>query len=79
MKLSDRKVDAKTELLAGLLDIERLMLWSKTKDGQKGINKPISIVDSLNKKEQPKEEITAFDSGKDFMKARKKYIKERRE
>ena len=77
MSMSDEKLTIEQTMLAGMLDRLSILLWSKTKDGQKGINQPKSIIDSVN--EKPKEKITSFDSGEDFMKFRKKFVKERRE
>ena len=77
MSLSEEKLTIEQTMLAGILDRLSILLWSKTKDGQKGINQPKSIIDSVN--EKPKEKITSFNSGEDFMEFRKKFVKERRE
>ena len=76
MSLSDEKLTIEQTMLAGLLDRLSILLWSKTRDGQKGINQPKSIIESVN--EKPKEKITSFDSGEDFMELRKRFVKERR-
>lgn len=76
MSLSDEKLTIEQTMLAGILDRLSILLWSKTKDGQKGINQPKSIIDSVN--EKPKEKITSFNSGEDFMELRKRFVKERR-
>ena len=41
------------------------MLWQNTKDGQRGKNQPVSIVDQLTKQQIEREEVS-FESGKDF-------------
>ena len=56
MSLSEEKLTIEQTMLAGILDRLSILLWSKTKDGQKGINQPKSIIDSVN--EKPKEKIT---------------------
>ena len=77
MSLSDEKLTIEQTMMAGILDRLSILLWSKTKDGQKGINQPKSIIESVN--EKPKEKITSFNSGEDFMKFRERFVKERRE
>ena len=63
MKLSDQKVSLDSLLLGGILDRLSILVWAQTKDGQKGINKPAMIVDSLT-----------VNSGEDFEKERKRLI-----
>lgn len=77
MALNDEKLTVEQSLLAGIVDRLSILLWSKTKDGQKGINQPKTIIESLN--EKPKEKVSSFKSGEEFMKLREKIIKERRE
>ena len=76
MSMSDEKLTIEQTMMAGILDRLSILLWSKTKDGQKGINQPKSIIESVN--EKPKEKVTSFESGEDFMKLREKFVKERR-
>lgn len=66
-----------TILLAQGVDLLSLLLWSRTKDGQKGRNKPKSILNALlgaDKKDKQKDEDKplAFDSPEDFEKMWKK-------
>lgn len=77
MSISEEKLTIEQTMLAGLVDRLSILLWSKTRDGQKGINQPKSILDSVD--EKPKEKVTSFESGEDFMELRKKFVKERRE
>ncbi len=72
MKLSGAKVSPNILLLSGIVDRLNLLLWSKTKDGLKGINKPKSILDELYNKES---DISAFASGKEFEEERNRLIK----
>lgn len=73
MKLSGAKVPPNILLLSGIVDRLNLLLWSKTKDGSKGINKPKSILDELYNKES---DVSAFTSGEDFERERNKLIQQ---
>lgn len=72
MKLSGAKVSPNILLLSGIVDRLNLLLWSKTKDGPKGINKPKSILSELYNKES---DVSAFTSGKEFEEERNRLIK----
>ena len=74
MKLSDQKVSLDSLLLGGILDRLSILVWAQTKDGQKGINKPAMIVDSLTVKESKQSDVLVFISGEDFEKERKRLI-----
>lgn len=53
MSLTGQKIDLKTTLLAVIADRLGVLAWQNTKDGQKGLNMPESILQNLigNKKE----------------------------
>lgn len=72
MKLSGAKATPNILLLSGIVDRLNLLLWSKTKDGSKGINKPKSILAELYNKES---DVSAFTSGKEFEEERNRLIK----
>jgi|SRR5699024_5789040 len=75
MKLINQTVSLENLLLAGISDSLNELMWSKTKDGQKGINKPDSMVAILtNKKQDKKDDVVVFDSGEDFVKMRNQLI-----
>ncbi len=57
-------------LLAGIQDRLSLLVYSKTKDAEKGINYPKLILDILENN------ISGFSSGEDFMKEREIIMKE---
>ena len=73
IKLSGSKVSPEILLLAGIIDRLNLLLWTKTKDAEKGWNRPRPILESLYKEEN---NISAFASGKEFEKERNRLIKE---
>lgn len=75
MKMNDQSVDIDTLLLAGISDKLSNWLWSQTKDGQKGINQPKSLVDLLTNTKPKEKNISAFDSGKDFENRRNELLK----
>lgn len=68
MVLAGLKAAPEFLLLAGIVDRLSWLVWSKTKDAQKGHNPPRSIMDGLVSR-QPKE-VSAYASGKDFESAR---------
>ena len=59
-KLNGMDVDVDSLLLAYAVDRLSWLVWAKTKDGQKGRNKPKSIVDILLHRSD--EEVTKVDS-----------------
>ena len=75
LKMTGQKVKLDTMLLASIVDRLSILVWTKTKDGQKGRNQPKSIVDSINKPVEVKEELV-FATGEDFEKARNKILRE---
>lgn len=71
MKLSGQLVPIDTLLLAGISDKLSTLVWFQTEDGQKGKNRPTSLINLLtNSKEESKKEVVVFDSGEDFEKTR---------
>lgn len=72
LKLADMEVSPDTFLLAAIADRLGIMIWQRTKDGEKNRNRPKSIIESLKPK---KSEVSVFKTGEDFMKAREKLLK----
>lgn len=75
--MSNQIVPLETTLLASIVDRLSLSLWLQTKDGQKGVNRPKSIVDQLtkqNKEERDEREYLVFESGEDFENYRKSLL-----
>lgn len=63
--LSNQMVDIDRLLLAGISDKLSYLLWSKTKDGAKGRNKPKSILEMLTASKKENKQL-AFYSGEEF-------------
>lgn len=70
MKMSQSKFNVKESLLAGILDRLTLILYSKTKDAEKGKNYPKLLLHETEKKE----ELQGFMSSEDFEKIRRRII-----
>lgn len=70
LKMSDNILSPNQLLLAGIQDRLSLIVYSKTKDAEKGINYPKLVFDNLENK------IDGFTSGEDFMKERERIMKE---
>lgn len=73
MKINNMKYSLETILLASAVDRLSILIWAKTKDGERGVNRPESIVAQLlDEKEEKK--ITAFNTPDEFENAWKKII-----
>ena len=73
LKLSGGTVPLETTLLAGCLDALNILVWSKTKQGQKGQKRPISVLTELAKETKPKQ-YKGYATADDFEKARKQLL-----
>ena len=71
MLLSNQSVSLENLLIAGISDKLSLLLWGKTKDGQKGVNRPISILETLTNQNSAKENVIVFNTGEEFDKTRR--------
>lgn len=72
LALSDMKVSPDTMLLAAIADRLGILIWQKTKDAEKGRNRPKSIIESL----QPRQtDVSTFATGEEFIKARENLLK----
>lgn len=78
MKMNNQTVELNTLLMAGISDKLSTLLWWKTKDGQKGINKPTSLVDVLTNTQLKENNVIAFSSGEDFINRRNELLKHSR-
>lgn len=71
-KLADMEVSPDTFLLAAIADRLGIIIWQRTKDGEKNRNRPKSITESLKPK---KSEVSVFKTGEEFIKARENLLK----
>lgn len=74
MKMSDQTIQLDTLLMAGISDKLSLLLWIKTKDGMKGINRPSSILNILTGSQSVERKEIVFDSGEDFERMRQQLL-----
>lgn len=72
-KLSNQPIDFDRLLLAGISDKLSYILWSKTKDGAKGRNKPKSILEMLTEPKKQSNQL-AFHSGEEFEQMRARIL-----
>lgn len=73
MKIAGMKYSLETLMLASMVDRLSLLVWAKTQDGPKGLNRPESIMEKLLQNEKEKD-IVSFDSGEDFRKKREEIL-----
>lgn len=68
-------VSAETLFIATCADALKILVWHNTKDGQKGKNPPMMILDSLFADKQRQAGTTGFDTPAAFMAWRSTMIK----
>lgn len=66
MRISGEKLPKNELFLAAIVDRLSLLVWAKTQDGQKGINRPASVLDLLVGGEHDNGDVEAFESADDF-------------
>lgn len=77
-KINGTSVPVNTMLIAHAVDRLGLLIWQKTKDGQRGRNKPESIVEMLmNTGKRKTTRVDAFDSPEEFEEARRRILERR--
>ena len=77
MALANTKYPFDTMILASILDNLNMRSWGMSTDGQKGINKPESLVKRLlGIEEENDSDIMSFESGSAFDEMRKKILAE---
>ena len=64
MKLSNQRVSTEMMLQASAVDALNLLVWTKTRDAEKGRNRPKSLFELFTGANEP--EFEAFDSAADF-------------
>lgn len=77
MKLNEQTVPMETILLASISDKLSTLIWFQTEDGQKGKNRPVSLVDLFTNKSsrETKKDVIVFNSGEDFVNQRQRLLK----
>ncbi len=77
LKISGQLVPLEILLLARASDSLSTLVWFQTEDGQKGKNRPVSIVDLFtnNKVKESKNDVIIFSSGEDFAEQRQRLLK----
>ena len=75
MKLTERTIPLGLMVDVLSYDTLNLLLWSRTKDGYEGVNRPKRLLDILLNKEK-EEDIASFDSGEELLAAYQKITRE---
>jgi len=75
-KAAGRKLDLSESLLATIADYLALIMWTKTKSGQHGRNRPKSIREALENGNKKDSDIIGFDSPEEFEAMRKSLLEE---
>lgn len=70
MALSGRRATTEEMLSAAMVDRLSLLVWAKTKDAQKGRNRPASVLESLTGGHREKQEIYSARDAEEFEKRR---------
>lgn len=74
LAMRQQAVPFETILLASLSDTLSLLLWSKTKDGQRNTKRPPSILKQLIQSQQEQPQQVVFSSGEEFMQERNRLL-----
>lgn len=74
MKLSNQIVPIDTLIMSGILDYVALLVWSKTKDFEKGKNRPQSMVSALLGDNDEEKKIKTYSSGEEFERDRARIL-----
>lgn len=65
-KISKREVDLSEILLATIADRLGILIWQRTKDGQKNRNRPKSILTLLMGQDKKKDDLEVFENQESF-------------
>ena len=76
--MSGHKVDVETLIIASAVDRLSTLVWFQTKDGEKGRNRPASLVELLTAKETKKDTVV-FDSPEAFEAERARILEQIKE
>lgn len=72
MLISGTRYKTDTMLLAGIADRLSILAWQRTKDGQRGRNKPRMLIDEMTKKKQ--RENISYSTPEEYLAAREKIV-----
>ncbi|HBC90251.1 MAG TPA: hypothetical protein DCZ00_02265 [Lactococcus sp.] len=75
MRLSGQAVSLDSMLQAAVHDKLSLLVWMKTKDGAKNVNRPKMVTESLMPQSKKENKNVSFNSGEDFEKTRQRLLK----
>ena len=75
MKMTGAVMTTDQMLMAGIMDGVNLLCWLNSSDGQKGINRPVPVMEQLQGAAK-KRDIAQFESGEDFETKRKQLLAE---
>lgn len=70
MRMAGQKAPTEILLAAAAVDRLSLLAWMMTKDGQKGRNRPESILQKLTAEPKKKDELMAFRTAEEFERRR---------
>lgn len=70
MAISGQNLNLNEFLMATIIDRLNLILWTKTKDAEKGRNRPKSIIDNFARTN----DVSSFRNKEDFERAKKKIL-----
>lgn len=73
MLISGTRYKADTLLLAGIADRLSILAWMKTKDGQKGRNKPRMLVDEMTRVRKPRDTVS-YGTPEEYLAARARIV-----
>lgn len=74
LKMSNMNYTFDQFLLAGILDRLSLLVWSKTKDAEKGRNRPSSLFDQMAGNNE-EDNLVTFESAEEFERKRRSLMK----
>lgn len=74
MKISGKNITLDQMLMAMAVDCLNFLCWTKTKEAQKGRNKPKRIIDTLMVDEK-KDEYVTFETPEEYL----EYVKRKKE
>lgn len=70
MAISGQTLNLNEFLMATIIDRLNLLLWAKTKDAEKGRNRPKSIIENFTRNN----DVSSFRNKEDFERAKKKIL-----